>query len=91
MVNPVGGSPQQAVIQQANTALAQDVRQRNEQTQPRQAPAADTQRHTLQTRGDDQRRQHHFAAQQQKREQESQGGAEQPETSRRGQLVDVQA
>jgi hypothetical protein len=89
MVNPVGGSPQQAIIQQPNTALAQDVRQRNEQTQPRQAPPADTQRNTLQTRGDDQKRQNHFPAPQRRAPQSE--GAEQPETSRRGQLVDVQA
>ena len=89
MVNPVGASPQQAVIQQANTAVAQDVRQRNEQTQPRQAPAADTQRNTLQTRGDDQRRQQQLATQQ-RRSQGSQG-AEEPENSRRGQLVDIRA
>jgi hypothetical protein len=90
MVNPVGVSPQQAVIQQANTALAQEVRQRNEQTQPRQAPPADTQRNTLQTRGDDQRRQNQLAAQQ-RRSQGSGGGSEEPDSGRRGQLLDVVA
>ena len=57
VVNPVGLGPQQAVVQPSNTAQAQDIRQRNEQTQPRQAPPATTQENTLQTRSDDQRRQ----------------------------------
>ena len=89
MVNPVGVSPQQVVLQQPNAALQQEVRQRNEQTQPRQAPPADTQRNTLQTRGDDQRRQQQLAAQQ--RRQQEQQGTEGPENSRRGQLVDLVA
>lgn len=88
MVNPVGVSPQQAVLQQSNT-LAQEVRQRNEQTQPRQAPAADTQRNTLQTRGDDQRRQQFVAS----RRGGGQGssGAASSENPRRGQLLDIEA
>lgn len=89
MVNAVGGSPQQTAIQQTNTSLAQEVRQRNEQTQPRQAPPADTQRNTLQTRGDDQRRQQGQIAAQ-KRQQGSQG-TEAQNNGPRGQLVDIQA
>lgn len=88
MVNPVGASPQQVSIQ-PSAAQQQEVRQRNEQTQPRQAPPADTQRNTLQTRGDDQRRQNQLAAQQ-RRQQQSEG-SEGPETGRRGQLLDVVA
>jgi hypothetical protein len=88
MVNAVGGSPPQVSIQ-PSAAQQQEVRQRNEQTQPRQAPPADAQRNTLQTRGDDQRKQQQLAAQQ-RRQQQSEG-AERPENSRRGQLVDLVA
>lgn len=89
MVNPVGGSPQPVLIQ-PSAAQQQEVRQRNEQTQPRQAPPADTQRNTLQTRGDDQRRQQNQLAAQQRRQPQSEG-AERPESTRRGQLVDLVA
>ena len=87
MVNPVGVSPQQAILQQSN-AVAQEVRQRNEQTQPRQAPPADTQRNTLQTRGDDQRRQQFVAS---KRGGGQNSGSASSENPRRGQLLDIEA
>ncbi len=89
MVNPVGFSPQQAVAQQSNTATAQEVRQRNEQTQPRQAPPAQTQQNTLQTRGDDQRRPGYQPGPRPR--QFSSGGTESPGNGRRGQLVDIVA
>lgn len=44
MVNPAAGlGPQQVVFQQAPPVAQQDVRSRNEQTQPRNAHAANSQ------------------------------------------------
>jgi hypothetical protein len=43
MVNPAGAGPQQVVFQQTAPVAQQDVRTRNEQTQPRQAPSAGSQ------------------------------------------------
>jgi hypothetical protein len=89
MVNPVGFSPQQAAAAQSNAAQAQEVRQRNEQTQPRQAPPAQTQQNTLQTRGDDQRRQGQQLGA--RTRQFSSGGTESQGSTKRGQLLDVVA
>ena len=91
MVNAVGPGPTPNIqFQQNNSAAQQEVRARNEQTQPRQAPAADSQtadQRSLQSK-DEQRRQAAVVAQ---RRQDQVRSADNAQDNRRGQLLDITA
>lgn len=91
MVDVVSSGQGPSQGQQSTAVVAQqEVRARNVQTQPREAPPADSQdarQRTLQAREDAQRRQNQLAAQ---RRQEQAEQSEQAEI-RRGQLLDVTA
>lgn len=90
MVNATGFNPSTNIqFQQVNSPAQQEARARNDQTQPRQAPAADSQtadERSLRSRDDD-RKQNAFTVS--RRQDQSQSNASQD--NRRGQLLDVTA
>ncbi len=91
MVNAVGPGPTPNIQfqQNNNSAAQQEIRARNDQTQPRQAPAADSQtadQRSLQSK-DEQRRQAAVAA----RRQDQVRTADNAQDNRRGQLLDITA
>ena len=90
MVNSVGPGPTPNIqFQQNNAAAQQEIRARNAQTQPRQAPAADSQtadQRSLQSK-DEQRRQAAVVSQ---RRQDQVRSAD-AQDNRRGQLLDITA
>ena len=91
MVNAVGPGPTPNIQfqQNNNSAAQQEIRARNDQTQPRQAPAADSQtadQRSLQSK-DEHRRQAAVAA----RRQDQVRTADNAQDNRRGQLLDITA
>lgn len=88
MVSTVTSNPQSASFQQAPVAAQQEVRARNEQTQPRNAPAADNQRaeqRNLQSRDESRKRDE---TRQQERVEERRA-EDTSSSSSRGSVVDI--
>jgi len=90
VVNPTGFNPSTNIqFQQVNSPAQQEARARNEQTQPRNAPAADSQtadQRSLRSRDED-RKQNAFTVS--RRQDQAQNSNAQD--NRRGQLLDVTA
>ena len=88
MVNATGLGPSPSIqFQQTNAAAQQEARARNEQTQPRQAPAADSQNAEQRSlRSQDERRQNTASVRQLNAQ-----SSDQAQDNRRGQLLDVTA